>query len=44
MWEALHNNVNWNYFKILILQGILKIRNPLRVELCASLEATHLFQ
>ena len=45
MWETLHNNVDWDYFKVLILQEALKIRrNPLQVEHCSYLEVTHLFQ
>ena len=44
MWETLHNNVDWDYFKFLILHEILKIRNPLHVEHCAYLEVTVMFQ
>ena len=34
MWETLHKNVNWDYFKTLILQEILKIQSPRQVEHC----------
>ena len=42
--KILHNSADWGYFKILILQEILKIQNPRQVEHCAYFEVTHLFQ
>ena len=40
----LQNNAGWDSFKTPILREILRIQNLLWVELCASLEAIHLFQ
>ena len=34
MWETLHNNADWDCFKIPILQEILKTQNLLQVEHC----------
>ena len=36
MWEILLNNTDWDCFKTLTLREILKIRNPLLEEHCAS--------
>ena len=36
MWEILPSNADWDCFRILILQEILKIQNPLLEERCAS--------
>ena len=44
MWVILPNNADWDCFKILTLQEILKIQNLLRVEHYAFLEVIHLFQ
>ena len=44
LWVILRNNAGWDCFRTPILQGILKIRNPLLVEQCAFLEVIHLFQ
>ena len=40
----LPNNADWDCFKIMTLQEILKIQNPLLEEHCAFLEVIHLFQ
>ena len=44
MWEILLNNADWDCFKTLTSQEILKIQNPLLVEHCAFSEVIHLFQ
>ena len=44
MWVTLPNNADWDCFKILTLQEILKIQNPLLEEHCAFLEVINLFQ
>ena len=44
MWEILPNNADWDCFKTLTLQEILKIQNPLLEEHCACSEVIHLFQ
>ena len=44
MWEILPNNTDWDCFKTLILQEILRIQNLLRVEHCAYSDATRLFR
>ena len=44
MWETLPNNADWNCFKTLILQEILRIQNQLLEEHCAFLEVIRLFQ
>ena len=44
IWKTLLNNVNWYYFKILIFQMMLKIRNPLQIDYWAYLKVTYLFQ
>ena len=44
MWEILPNNADWDCFKTLISQEILKIQNPLLEEHYAFLEVIHLFQ
>ena len=38
MWETQHSDVDWDYFKILILPVTWKIRNQRRMESCAFLE------
>ena len=42
MWVILPNNADWDCFKILTSREILKIRNPLLEEPCASL-GSHTF-
>ena len=44
MWVTLPNNGDWDCFKTLTSQEILKIQNPLLEEHCAFLEVIHLFQ
>ena len=44
MLETLLNNEDWNCFKTLTSQEILKIRNPLLEEHCAFLEVIRLFR
>ena len=44
MCEIQHNNADWDYFKILTLQEILKIQHQIQVEHCAYSEATHVSQ
>ena len=44
MWETLQNNADWDCFKTLILQEILRTRNLSQVEHCVFLEATRSFQ
>ena len=44
MWVILPNNADWDCFKILTSQEILKIQNPLLEEHCAFSEVIHLFQ
>ena len=39
----LHNSADWDCFKTLILQGILKTQNRFREDSCASLAVTRLF-
>ena len=43
-WETPQNNVDWDCFKTLILQEILRIQNLHQVEHCAFWEVIHLFQ
>ena len=44
MWVIPQNNAGWDCFKTPILREILRIQNLLRVEHCAFLEVTHLYQ
>ena len=44
MWEIPPNNADWDCFKTLTSQEILKIQNPLLEDHCAFLEVIHLFQ
>ena len=44
IWETMPNNADWDCFKTLASQEILKIRNPLLEEHYAFLEVIHLFQ
>ena len=44
MWVTLQNSADWDCFKTLTSREILKIRNPLLEEHCASLEVMHWFQ
>ena len=44
MWEILPNNADWDCFKTLTSQEILKIQNPLLEEHCVFLEVILLFQ
>ena len=44
MWVIPPNNADWDYFKILTSQEILKIENPLLEEHCAFMEVILLFQ
>ena len=44
MWVILPNNADWDCFKTLTSREILKIRNPLLEEHCASSEVIHSFQ
>ena len=44
MWETLPNNADWDCFKTLTSQEILRIQNLLQEEHCAFLEVIHLFQ
>ena len=44
MWVILPNNADWDCFKTLTPREILKIRDPLLEEHCASSEVIHLFQ
>ena len=44
MWVILPNNADWDCFKTLTSQEILKIRNPVLEEHCAYSEVIHLFQ
>ena len=44
MWVIQPNNADWDCFKTLTSQEILKIRNPLLEEHCAFSEVIHLFQ
>ena len=44
MWVILRTIADWDCFKTLTSQEILKIRNTLLEEHCASSEVTHLFQ
>ena len=44
MWVILLNNADWDCFKTLTSQEILKIRNPLMEEHCAFLQVIRLFQ
>ena len=44
MWEVLPNNADWDCFKTLTSQEILKIQNPLLEEHCAFSEVIRLFQ
>ena len=41
MWEILPSNADWDCFKTLTSREILKIRNPLLEEHCASSEVIH---
>ena len=43
MWEILLNNADWDCFKTLTSQEILKIQNPLLEEHYAFSEVIHLF-
>ena len=43
MWEILLSNAGWDCFKTPILQEILRVRNPLLEEHCASLEVIRMF-
>ena len=42
MWAMRLNIVDWGYFKIQILQEIMKTQNQLQAEFCAFLEVEHL--
>ena len=44
MWVILQNNADWDCFQTPILQEIVRIQKLLRVEHCAFLEVTQLFQ
>ena len=44
MWEILPNRADWDCFKTLTSQEILKIQNPLLEEHCAFLEVIRLVQ
>ena len=43
-WLTVQNYTNWDCFKTLTSQEILKTQNPLLEEHCAFLEVIHLFQ
>ena len=44
MWEILLSNADWDCFKTLILQEILRLQNLHQVEHCAFSEVIHLYQ